>query len=37
MCGAANAQGHHEDYAKPLDVTWLCARCHSAVHRGAVV
>lgn len=36
-CGAENAQAHHHDYSKPLDVTWLCARCHAAVHRGAVV
>lgn len=34
-CGEASVKldGHHEDYAKPLDVTWLCEPCHGARHR----
>ena len=33
-CGDAKTQAHHEDYAKPLDVNWLCCRCHGARHRA---
>ena len=25
---------HHEDYAFPLSVVWLCAQCHSDTHKG---
>ncbi len=25
--------GHHEDYDRPLDITWLCHGCHMARHR----
>ena len=32
-CGAINVEMHHEDYDQPLQVVWLCKRCHVATHR----
>lgn len=33
-CGKqARLEGHHHDYSKPSEVTWLCRQCHGAEHR----
>lgn len=33
MCGTSEkVHAHHHDYAKPLEVRWLCFRCHKASH-----
>lgn len=34
-CGREPAVAHHEDYARPLDVVWLCRVHHVAAHTPA--
>lgn len=35
-CGASckTLHGHHENYYKPLDVNWLCNKCHRHFHKN---
>lgn len=33
VCGETDVQMHHDDYRRPLDVRWLCAKHHRAHHR----
>lgn len=32
ICGSKKVQAHHDDYTKPLDVIWLCAKHHAELH-----
>ncbi len=36
-CGDPKSQAHHEDYSKPLNVEWLCFKCHRELKHGQVV
>lgn len=32
-CGSnQSVEKHHNDYSRPLDVEWLCRKCHKAEH-----
>lgn len=35
VCGNLDVHGHHDDYSKPLEVRWLCARHHALYHANA--
>ena len=32
FCGCEQVHAHHNDYQKPLDVVWLCPKCHQRMH-----
>lgn len=32
FCGREDVHAHHKDYSKPLDVIWLCPKCHHRLH-----
>lgn len=34
LCGSEiNIEAHHNDYAKPLEITWLCRNHHQWLHK----
>jgi len=34
--GRRSIQAHHDDYAEPCSVRWLCVSCHGKTHRVIV-
>ncbi len=34
ICGDEPALAHHDNYADPLSVKWLCSSCHKLMHRA---
>ena len=34
VCSTENTEAHHDDYTKPLEVSWLCDTHHRLLHNG---
>lgn len=34
ICGREDSHGHHDNYGRPLDVTWLCPVHHFERHKS---
>ena len=34
VCNNIKVEGHHKDYSKPYDVTWLCRKHHYVIHQN---
>jgi len=32
-CGNTKSEGHHHSYDRPLEVKWLCKKCHVEEHK----
>ncbi len=32
LCGKTEVEGHHENYSKPLEIEWMCVKCHITLH-----
>jgi hypothetical protein len=32
FCGEIKVHAHHKNYLEPLNVVWLCAKCHHRLH-----
>ena len=35
VCGVEQSDAHHDDYARPMAVRWLCRKHHKEAHRAA--
>jgi len=34
QCGSIYVEMHHHDYSKPLEITWICQKCHLDLHEN---